>query len=73
MQKIINFAAIISKKANIIRKIILLMSALTIWLASLSAQITQQQADAIVSEYVKAHIAEPYLLYAHLETQGEEV
>jgi hypothetical protein len=54
------------------KKSIILMSAFIIGAASLPAQITQEQADVIVTEYVKSNIAEPYLLYAHLETPSAE-
>ena len=39
---------------------------------TLSAQITRQQADAIVWEYVQNEVTPPYVLYGNLNTPTEE-
>ena len=54
------------------KKMIFLMSVLLAWTASLSAQITREQADAIVLEYVQSAATRPYYLYVNVNTPSEE-
>ena len=53
------------------KKIIFSMLVLTAWAASLSAQITREQADAIVLGYVQGEVTNPSL-YANLNAPGGE-
>jgi len=48
------------------------MLVLIAWTTSLSAQITREQADAIVWEHIQNEITPPYLLYVNLNTPSEE-
>jgi hypothetical protein len=50
------------------RKIILLMSVLLAWASSLTAQITREQADTIVFQYIQDEVTTPCLLYVYNQT-----
>jgi len=49
------------------KKMFLLMLALIACATSLSAQITQEQADEIVLEYIQNEVAQPYFLYVNVK------
>ena len=52
------------------KKVIILMSILLVWATSLYAQITREQADAIVLEHVKG-VREPCFLYVNVNAVSE--
>jgi len=58
-------------KSLIMKKALTLMLVLTACTTSLSAQITREQADAIVWQYVQNEVAQPYILYGNLNTPSE--
>jgi hypothetical protein len=47
------------------KKITISMLVFLAWIISLTAQITREQADAIVLQYIQNEVAPPYLLYAY--------
>ncbi|MCL2042078.1 MAG: T9SS type A sorting domain-containing protein [Bacteroidales bacterium] len=54
------------------KKIIISMLVLTAWATSLSAQITREQADAIVWEHLQDEVTPPYFLYVNVNTPTVE-
>ncbi len=54
------------------KKTIILMSVLFAWATSLSAQVTREQADAIVLNYLNREMAYPYALYVNANAPNEE-
>jgi hypothetical protein len=54
------------------KKLLFTMSILLAWATSLSAQITREQANEIVLQYIKTEITLPYLLYVNVNTPSEE-
>ena len=54
------------------KKIIISMLVLSAWATSLSAQITREQADAIVSAHLQNEVTPPYLLYVNVNTPTAE-
>ena len=54
------------------KKIFILIPILLAWTASLPAQITREQADAIVLDYLKNEVTKPYLLHVNVNTPNEE-
>jgi hypothetical protein len=53
------------------KKFIIPMLVLTAWATSLSAQITREQADAIVLQHIKNEVSPPYLLYVNVNAPSE--
>ena len=51
---------------------IISMLILFVWEASLSAQITREQADAIVQEYVQKEVKRPYFLYLNNNVSSDD-
>jgi hypothetical protein len=54
------------------KKFTISMLILLAWTTSLPAQITREQADEIVSQYIKNEVTPPYLLYVNVKTPSEE-
>ena len=54
------------------KKIFILMLILIAWAASLSAQTTREQADAIVLNYLKTEAGYPYNVFVNVNTPNEE-
>ena len=54
------------------KKIIIPMLVLTAWATSLFAQVTREQADAIVLEHLQNEVTPPYLLYVNVNTPTAE-
>ena len=54
------------------KKFLISILVLTIWTASLLAQITREQADAIVLNHVQSEVTQPYCLYGSIHTPNEE-
>jgi len=54
------------------KKILITMLVLIAWTASVFAQITREQADAIVLEYLKSELTQHSCLYVNVNTPNEE-
>ena len=54
------------------KRIFIAMSFLVAWMTLLSAQVTREQADAIVLNYLQNEATRPYFLYLNVNTPREE-